>query len=101
MIDDKYNIALQKVIENFTHYLSVNDGYGEVIYESRNSFGENSANSPDVKLINVYHKIQANNLKKERNKLKKINEEKDNRIRQLENELKVLKDNKQVDCEEE
>lgn len=207
LIDDKYNIALQKVIENFTHYLSVNDGYGEVIYESRNSFGENSANSPDVKLINVYHKIQANNkgivymnsaavqernrtivtcsknkniaglqiadfvaynilkfekcnvekqitdfmkqihklsyngghaisekdqrsfwgmrvlpsylrmeelitankslknatsnLKKERNKLKKINEEKDNRIRQLENELKVLKDNKQVDCEEE
>lgn len=61
LIDDKYNIALQKIIENYTHYLSVNDGYGEVIYESRNSIGENSANSPDVKLTNVYHKIQANN----------------------------------------
>lgn len=61
LIDDKYNIALQKVIENYTHYLSVNDGYGDVVYESRNTTGENSANSPDVKLINVYHKIQANN----------------------------------------
>jgi hypothetical protein len=61
LIDDKYNVALQKVIENFTHYLSVNDGYGDVVYESRNTIGENSAKSPDVKLINDYHKIQANN----------------------------------------
>ena len=49
LIDDKYNIALQKVIENYTHYLSVNDGYGDVVYESRNNLGENSAKSPDVK----------------------------------------------------
>ena len=61
LIDDQYSIALQKIIENFTHYLSVNDGYGDVIYESRNNVGENSAKSPDIKLINVYHKIQANN----------------------------------------
>lgn len=61
LIDDKYNIALQKVIENYTHYLYVSDGYGDVVYESRNSSGENSAKSPDIKLINVYHKIQANN----------------------------------------
>lgn len=61
LIDDKYNIALQKIIENYTHYLSLNDGYGDVIYESRNATGENSSKSPDVKLINDYHKIQANN----------------------------------------
>lgn len=61
LIDDKYHIALQKIIENFTHYLSVNDGYGDIVYESRNALGENSAKSPDVKLINAYHKIQANN----------------------------------------
>ena len=61
LIDDKYNIALQRIIENYTHYLSVNDGYGDVIYESRNSEGENSSKSPDIKLVNVYHKIQANN----------------------------------------
>ena len=60
LIDDKYNIALQKIIESFTHYLFVNDGYGDVVYESRNSIGENSEKSPDIKLINVYHKIQAN-----------------------------------------
>ena len=54
-------MRLAKVIENFTHYLSVNDGYGDVIYESRNTMGENSEKSPDIKLINVYHKIQANN----------------------------------------
>lgn len=61
LIDDKYNIALQKIIENYTHYLSVCDSYGDVVYESRNAFGENSAKSPDIKLINDYHKIQANN----------------------------------------
>ncbi len=61
LIDDKYNIALQKIVENYTHYLSVYDGYGDVIYESRNTLGENSYKSPDVKLINDYHKIQANN----------------------------------------
>lgn len=61
LIDDKYNIALQKIIESFTHYLALNDGYGDVIYESRNTIGENSTKSPDIKLINVYHKIQANN----------------------------------------
>lgn len=61
LIDDKYNIALQKIIENYTHYLSVCDGYGDVVYESRNTSGENSVKSPDVKLINDYHKIQANN----------------------------------------
>lgn len=61
LIDDKYNIALQKVIENYTHYLSVNDGYGDVIYEARNIEGDNSHKSPDSKLINDYHRIQANN----------------------------------------
>lgn len=61
LIDDKYNIALQKIIESYTHYLFVNDGYGDVVYESRNNIGENSDKSPDIKLINVYHKIQANN----------------------------------------
>ena len=61
LIEDKYNIALQNIIENFTHYLSVKDGYGNIVYESRNTNGENSPNSPDVKLVNAYHKIQANN----------------------------------------
>lgn len=61
LIDDKYNIALQNIIENYTHYLSVCDGFGDVVYESRNSPGENSVKSPDIKLINDYHKIQANN----------------------------------------
>ena len=46
LIDDKYNIALQKIIESYTHYLSANDGYGDVVYEARNSTGENSAKSP-------------------------------------------------------
>ncbi len=61
LVDDKYNIALQKVIENYTHYLSVNDGYGDVVYEARNNKGENSAKSPDCRLVNDYHRIQANN----------------------------------------
>lgn len=61
MIDDKYNIALQKIIESYTHFLSYVDGCGDVLYESRNTIGENSAKSPDVKLINNFHQIHANN----------------------------------------
>lgn len=61
MIDDKYNIALQKIIENYTHFLSCVDGCGDVLYESRNTIGENSAKSPDNKLINNFHQIHANN----------------------------------------
>ena len=61
MIDDKYNIALQKIIESYTHFLCCQDGYGDIIYESRNTTGENSQNSPDVKLINNYHQVHANN----------------------------------------
>lgn len=61
MVDDKYNIALQKIIENYTHFLSCSDGCGDVVYESRNAIGENSAKSPDIKLINNFHQIHANN----------------------------------------
>ena len=61
LIDDKYNIALQNVIENYTHFLNFVDGYGDIIYESRNALGENSHKSPDVKLINNFHQIHANN----------------------------------------
>lgn len=61
MIDDKYNIALQKIIENYTHFLNCVDGCGDVIYESRNNIGENSMKSPDIKLINNFHQIHANN----------------------------------------
>ena len=32
-------MTTEKVIENYTHYLSVNDGYGDVVYESRNNLG--------------------------------------------------------------
>lgn len=61
MMDDKYNIALQKIIENYTHFLSCVDGCGDVLYESRNTIGENSVKSPDIKLINNFHQIHANN----------------------------------------
>jgi hypothetical protein len=61
LIDDVYNIALQNVIESYTHYLAVCDGYGDVVYEARNQEGENSSKAPDFKLVNDYHQIQANN----------------------------------------
>lgn len=61
LIDDEYNIAMQNIIENYTHYLCFVDGYGDVIYESRNADGENSAKSADIRLINNFHQIHANN----------------------------------------
>ena len=33
---DKYLVALQLVLENFCHFLCLNNGVGEIVYESRN-----------------------------------------------------------------
>lgn len=61
LIDDSYHIALQKVIESYTHFLCKVDGVGDIVYESRNTKGENSYKSPDIRMIHNFHQINANN----------------------------------------
>lgn len=37
LVDDPFNIALEKVIENYTHFLFYKGAFGKTIYEGRNS----------------------------------------------------------------
>lgn len=59
-VDDPFNIALQKIIENYTHFLYYNGGFGKTIYESRNSVDQKWLDSPDFLLKKDYLKIITN-----------------------------------------
>lgn len=59
-IDDPFNIALQKIIENYTHFLYYNKSFGKTIYEARNSVEQNWLDSPDFLLKKDYLKIITN-----------------------------------------
>lgn len=60
-VDDPFNIGLQNIIENYTHFLYYNQAFGKTIYESRNSIDQNWLNSPDFLLKRDYLKVVANN----------------------------------------
>ena len=60
-IDNEFNIALQKVIENYTHYLYKNNAFGKTMYEGRNNEDQLWFNSPDFYLKANYQTIVANN----------------------------------------
>jgi hypothetical protein len=51
-LNNEYSIALQVIIENFVHFLELNDGYGSTYIESTN-------NTDDKKLTNVYYNMIA------------------------------------------
>ena len=61
LVDNPFNIALEKVIENYTHYLFYKDGYGKTIYEARNTGDQKWNVSPDFLLKKDYLRIIANN----------------------------------------
>jgi len=52
-LNDEYFIVLQIVLENFVHFLEINNGIGTVYIESRNPV-------EDKKIKNIYYKIRAN-----------------------------------------
>lgn len=52
-LNDEYFIVLQIVLENFVHFLQVNDAVGSIYIESRNP-------TDDTNLRNIYYKIIAN-----------------------------------------
>lgn len=60
-LDDVFNIALARVIENYTHFLYHSGGFGSAMYESRNSDDQVWLDSPDFLLKKDYLKIIANN----------------------------------------
>lgn len=61
LVDNPFNIALEKIIENYTHFLYYKDAYGKTIYESRNVDNEKWNTSPDFLLKKDYLRIIANN----------------------------------------
>ncbi len=61
LVDDPFNIALEKVIENYTHFLFYKGAFGKTLYEARNSDGQRWYISPDFMLKKDYLKIIANN----------------------------------------
>lgn len=60
-IDSEFNIALQKVIESYTHYLYRLNAFGKTMYEGRNNEEQLWFNSPDFLLKANYQTIVANN----------------------------------------
>ncbi len=61
LVDDPFNIALERIIENYTHFLYYRGGYGKTIYESRNVDNEKWNLSPDFLLKKDYLRVVANN----------------------------------------
>ena len=60
LLDDWYDIAMQEIIESFTHYLCAVNGIGSVMYEARNNANANQSSSPDNKMFHNFCKIKVN-----------------------------------------
>jgi len=60
LVDNPFNIALEKVVENYTHYLFYRNGFGKTIYEARNTEDQKWNMSPDFLLKKDYLRIIAN-----------------------------------------
>ena len=59
LLEDPYNIALQAIIENFTHFLNKKNGVGYIVYESRNSSTNVDKKSLDMRMYDNFCKIKA------------------------------------------
>lgn len=59
ILEDPYNIALQVIVENFTHFLNKNNGVGYIMYESRNSESNVDKNSLDMRMYDNFCKIKS------------------------------------------
>ena len=61
LVEDPFNIALEKIIENYTHFLYYKKGFGKTIYESRSVEDEKWMTSPDYMLKKDYLRVISNN----------------------------------------
>lgn len=59
ILEDPYNMALQVIIENFTHFLNNKNGVGYIVYESRNAENNADKKSPDIKMYENFCKIKS------------------------------------------
>ena len=61
LVDNPFNIALEKIVENYTHFLYYKQGFGKILYESRNTDSKKWFSSPDFLLKKDYLRIISNN----------------------------------------
>lgn len=59
ILDDSYNMAIQVIVENFSHFLNYRNGVGYIIYESRNNEENAHRNSPDIRMYENFCKIKS------------------------------------------
>lgn len=60
LLDDWYDIAMQEILESYTHFLCKVNGVGSVIYEARNDSSTNRSNSLDNKMFHNFCKVKVN-----------------------------------------
>lgn len=60
-MDSLFEVAMQEIVENFTHFLIRNNAIGHIVYESRNGELEFSHKSSDVKMYDNFCKIKSCN----------------------------------------
>lgn len=60
LLDDWYDIAMQEILESYTHYLCKVDGVGSVVYEARNNSLTNHSTSLDNKMFHNFCKVKVN-----------------------------------------
>lgn len=60
LLDDWYDIAMQEILESYTHFLCKVNGVGSIIYEARNDNMTNSSSSLDNKMFHNFCKVKVN-----------------------------------------
>lgn len=60
LLDDWYDIAMQEILESYTHFLCNVNGVGSVIYEARNDSSNNRSSSLDNKMFHNFCKVKVN-----------------------------------------
>lgn len=60
LLDDWYDIAMQEILECYTHFLCSVNGVGSVVYEARSTETENKTSSLDNKMFHNFCKIKVN-----------------------------------------
>lgn len=60
LLDDWYDIAMQEILESYTHFLCKVDGVGSVIYEARDNILTNNSTSLDNKMFHNFCKVKVN-----------------------------------------
>lgn len=60
LIDDWYDIAMQEILEAYTHFLCKVNGIGSVIYEARTNSADTRSSSLDNKMFHNFCKVKVN-----------------------------------------